>query len=138
MGQGYIALTTKQYPDIALWSGKYVKYNLVVSFDLRCQSGIYSCSCNINFIEYIDACSVYTALCCLDETRRLTSALHIPNLSKIASSVPEICDFKNWLSFFVFFLLIFLPLVAHLQKLLLNANAMSDCLEIFFSHRRGV
>ena len=32
------------------------------------------------------------------------SALHIPNLSKIASSVPEICDFKNWLSFFVFFL----------------------------------
>ena len=66
------------------------------------------------------------ALCCLDETRRffllwtlpLTSALHIPNLSEIASSVPEICDFKNSLSFFVFFLLIFLPLFAHLQKLL--------------------
>ena len=50
------------------------------------------------------------ALCCLDETRRFLlwtlpppSALHIPNLSDIASSVPEICDFKNWLSFFVFF-----------------------------------
>ena len=50
------------------------------------------------------------ALCCLDETRQFllwtlppTSALHIPILSKIASSVPEICDFKNWLSFFVFF-----------------------------------
>ena len=98
------------------------------------------------------------ALCCLDETRRFslppTSALHIPNLSEIASSVPEICDLKNWLSFFVFFLFIclfffpgldglplpttpstkkaragqlnissffssyFLPLFAHLQKLL--------------------
>ena len=44
-----------------------------------------------------------------------TSVLHIPNLSGIASSVPEICDFKNWLSFFVFFL-IFLPLFAHLQN----------------------
>ena len=50
------------------------------------------------------------ALCCLDETRRFLlwtlpppSALHIPNLSEIASSVPEICDFKNWLSFLVFF-----------------------------------
>ena len=49
------------------------------------------------------------ALYCLDETRRFLlwtrpppSVLHIPNLSKIASSVPEICDFKNWLSFFVF------------------------------------
>ena len=27
--------------DIALWSGLYVIYNPVVSFDLRCQSGIY-------------------------------------------------------------------------------------------------
>jgi len=26
--------------DIALWSGLYVIYNPVVSFDLRCQSGI--------------------------------------------------------------------------------------------------
>ena len=50
------------------------------------------------------------ALCCLDQTRRFLlwtlpppSALRIPNLSEIASSVPEICDFKNWLSFFVFF-----------------------------------
>ena len=50
------------------------------------------------------------ALCFLDETRRFllwtcppTAALHIPNLSEIASRVPEICDFKNWLSFFVFF-----------------------------------
>ena len=49
------------------------------------------------------------ALCFLDETRRFllwtchpTSALHIPDLSEIASSVPEICDFKNWLSFFIF------------------------------------
>ena len=67
------------------------------------------------------------ALCFLDETRQFllwtchpTSALHIPNLSKIASHVPEIFHFKNWLSYFIFFLLllIFLPLVAHLQKLL--------------------
>ena len=50
------------------------------------------------------------ALCCLDETRRFllwtlppTSVLHISNLSEIASRVPKICDFKNWLSFFVFF-----------------------------------
>jgi len=28
--------------DIALWSGLYVIYDPVVSFDLRCQSGIYS------------------------------------------------------------------------------------------------
>ena len=36
--------TTGRYLDIALWSGKYVIYNPVVSFDLRCticQSGIY-------------------------------------------------------------------------------------------------
>ena len=33
------ALTTGQI-DIALWSGVYVIYNPVVSFDLRCQSGI--------------------------------------------------------------------------------------------------
>ena len=31
-----------------------------------------------------------------------TSVLHIQNFSEIASSVPEICDFKNWLSFFIF------------------------------------
>ena len=49
-----------------------------------------------------------------DETRRFllwtlppTSVLHIPNLSEIASSVPEICDFKNWLGFFVFSFLFF-------------------------------
>ena len=60
------------------------------------------------------------ALYCLDERRRFllwtcppTSVLNISNLSKIASGVPEICDFKNWLSFFVFFLHIFLPLFAH-------------------------
>ena len=40
-------------------------------------------------------------------TRPPTSVLHIPNLSKIASSVSEIHDFKNWLSFLIFFLLIF-------------------------------
>ena len=49
------------------------------------------------------------ALCCLDKTRRFllwtcppTSVLHIPISSEIASGVPEICDFTNWLSFFVF------------------------------------
>ena len=54
------------------------------------------------------------ALCYLDETRRFllwthppTSVLHIPNLSEIASSVPEICDFKSWLSCFIFFFLFF-------------------------------
>ena len=35
-----IALTTGQYHDIALWLGKYVKYSIVVSFDMKCQSGI--------------------------------------------------------------------------------------------------
>ena len=67
--------------------------------------------------EYIDRknkkhnFSTSVALCCLYETRRFllwtrppTSVLHIPNLSKIASSVPDICDFKNWLSFFFSFL----------------------------------
>ena len=61
------------------------------------------------------------ALCCLDETRRfllwtfpLTSVLHIQNLSEIASSVPEICDFKNWLSFLVFcFFFLFFFLFSH-------------------------
>ena len=63
------------------------------------------------------------ALCFLDETRRLllwtlppTSLLHIPNLSEIASSVPEICDFKNWLSFFVFFFFLFFFLFSHTYK----------------------
>ena len=53
-------------------------------------------------------------MCCLDKTRRillwtlpLSSVLYILKLSKIASSVPEICDFKNWLSFFIFFLFFF-------------------------------
>ena len=60
------------------------------------------------------------ALCCLDVTRRLLSwtlppisALYIPNFSIIASSVPEICNFKNWLSFFVFF---FFLLFSHTYK----------------------
>ena len=33
------------------------------------------------------------------------SVVHKPNLNKITSSIPKICDFKNWLSFFVFFFL---------------------------------
>ena len=52
------------------------------------------------------------ALCCLDETRRVllctrspTSVPHIPNLRELASGVPKICDFTNWLSFFLFFFL---------------------------------
>ena len=63
------------------------------------------------------------ALCCLDETRRFllwtlppTSVLHVPNLSELASSVPEICDFKNWLSFFVFFYFLFFFLFSHTYK----------------------
>ena len=65
------------------------------------------------------------ALCCFDETRRFllwtlppTSALHIPNLSEIASRVPEICDFKNWLSFlvFVFLFSLFFFLLSHTYK----------------------
>ena len=62
------------------------------------------------------------ALCCLNETRRFllwilppTSALHIPNLSEIASGVPEICYFKNWLSVFIFFFLFFF-LFSHTYK----------------------
>ena len=79
------------------------------------------------------------SLCCLDETRQFllwtrlpTSVLHIPNLSEIALSVPKICDFKNWLSFLVFFLIF---LFVHLQKLLYNANTISDCLEIWHTER---
>ena len=62
------------------------------------------------------------ALCCLDETRQCllwtcqpTSVLHIPNLSDIDSSVPVICDFKNWLSFLVFSFLFFF-LFSHTYK----------------------
>ena len=72
-----------------------------------------------NTREYIDRKKekqfrTSVAQCCLDKTRRFLlwtlpppSAFHIPNLSEIASSVPEICDFKNWLSFFVFFFFLF-------------------------------
>ena len=63
------------------------------------------------------------ALCFLDETRRFllwtcppTAALYIPNLSEIASRVPEICDFKNWLSFLVFFFFLFLFFLSHTYK----------------------
>ena len=63
------------------------------------------------------------ALCFLNETRRFllwicppTSVLHIPNLSEIASRVPEICDFKNWFSFLVFFFLLFFFLLSHTYK----------------------
>ena len=45
-----------------------------------------------------------------------TAALHIPNLSEIASRVPEICDFKNWLSFFVFFFFLFFFFLSHTYK----------------------
>ena len=45
-----------------------------------------------------------------------TSVLHIPNLNEIASRVPEICDFKNWLSFFVFFFFLFFFLLSHTYK----------------------
>ena len=45
-----------------------------------------------------------------------TSVLHIPNLSEIASGVPEICDFKNWLSFFVFFSSYFSSSFSHTYK----------------------
>ena len=48
-------------------------------------------------------------------TRPSTSVLHIQNLSKIASSIPEICDFKNWLSFF-FFCFLFFFLFSHTYK----------------------
>ena len=78
----------------------------------------------------------------LDETRQFllwtlppTSALHIPNLSEIASSVPEICDFKNSLSFFVFFPSYFTSSFRTLIKTAVNANAISDCLEIW--HTEG-
>ena len=63
------------------------------------------------------------ALCFLDETIRFllwtcppTAALHIPNLSEIASRVPEICDFKNWLSFFGFFFFLFFFFLSHTYK----------------------
>ena len=63
------------------------------------------------------------ALCCLDETRQILlcrfpppSALHIPNLREIASGIPEICDFKKWLSFFVFFFFLFFFLFSHTYK----------------------
>ena len=59
----------------------------------------------------------------LDETRRFllwtcppTSVHHIPNLSEIASRVPEIWDFKNWLSFLGFFFFLFFFLFSHTYK----------------------
>ena len=52
-----IALTTGQYLDIALWSGQYVIYNPVISFDLRCQSGIYHINNvpikEVTFVKYL-------------------------------------------------------------------------------------
>ena len=45
-----------------------------------------------------------------------TSVLHIPNLSEIASGIPEICDFKIWLSFLVFFFFLFFFLFSHTYK----------------------
>ena len=82
-----------------------------------------------NTCEYIDRKKkkrnfrTSVALCYLDETRRFLlwtlpppSALHISNLSEIASSIPEICDFKNWLSFFGFFIFLFFFLFLHTYK----------------------
>ena len=81
-----------------------------------------------NTREYIDRkkenaiCCTSVALYCLDETRRFllwtlppTSALHIPNLSEIASHVPEIFDFKNWLVSWFFFSYFFF-LLLHTYK----------------------
>ena len=51
-----IVLNTGRYLDIALWSGKYVIYNPVVSFDLRCQSGI----CNNYTMAARDFADIYT------------------------------------------------------------------------------
>jgi len=40
-GHGNIYQANPDWPYIALWSGLYVIYNSVVSFDLRCQSTLY-------------------------------------------------------------------------------------------------
>ena len=44
--------------DIALWSGLYVIYNPVVSFDLRCQSGI----CHNYFRGYKSPLQLYKGM----------------------------------------------------------------------------
>ena len=70
-GQGYyhditltLSLTTGLYHDITLWSGQYMKYILVVSFDLSCQSGIFFniLVCLVFFViaygQYVCDCSI--------------------------------------------------------------------------------
>ena len=79
-----------------------------------------------NTREYIDRKkenALFAPPCCLDETRRCllwtlppTSVLHIPNLSETASGVPEMCDFKNWFSFFIFYFFLFFFLFSHTYK----------------------
>ena len=71
-----VALTTQRYIkfcpnhraisiDIALWSGLYVMYNPVVSFDLRCQSGKkINSSITLQFDVSITATSVCVQMCC--------------------------------------------------------------------------
>ena len=41
------------------------------------------------------------------QTHPPTLVVHIPHSSKITSSIHKICNFKNWLSFFIFFLSFF-------------------------------
>ena len=84
------------------------------------------------------------ALCCLDETRQIllctfppTSVLHIPNLREIASGIPEICDFKNWLSFFVFFSSYFSSSFRTLTKTAIKRERVIR-LPWNLAHRRGV
>ena len=45
--------------DIALWSGLYVIYNSVVSFDLRCQSGFFPYNYMIFVVYYSSPVPVF-------------------------------------------------------------------------------
>ena len=56
----------------------------------------------------------------------------IPNLKEIALAISEVRAAKVSI-FFFFFLCVF----AHLQKVLQNANAYSDCLEIWHTERES-
>ena len=72
------------------------------------------------------------------ETRRFLlwthpppSVLHIPNLSKVASSVPEICDFKIGFVSSCFFSSYFSFSFSTLTKTAIKLNSISDFLDIW-------
>ena len=67
-----------------------------------------------------------------------TSVLHIPNLSKIASCLPEICDFTNWFSFLVFCFFLFFLLLSHTYKNCYKTRMPYPIALKFGTQKRGI